>query len=139
MKWVVDYTGHICPIYFVSQPFTETKNTRKNGREISFVTKSRVARRDNYICQICGKPLKETEIEFDHIIPISKGGSSEESNIRVTCIKCNREKGNKIYDVVADLNEFFNITLKDDPQKRKEIFNMIITNKEIDTENKKWK
>ena len=93
--------GHLCPAYFVSEPFTETKNTRNRNRNISYATKARVARRDNNICQLCGKYLFDREIEFDHIIPFSKGGSSDESNIRVTCHKCNRQKGNKISEVVG--------------------------------------
>ncbi|MBU3967659.1 MAG: HNH endonuclease [Euryarchaeota archaeon] len=55
-----------------------------------------VVRRDNNQCQICGRTLKDSDIEFDHIIPISKGGSSEENNIRVTCLDCNRNKSCKI-------------------------------------------
>jgi 5-methylcytosine-specific restriction endonuclease McrA len=52
----------------------------------------RVVRRDNHTCQHCGKQLKDDEVEFDHIIPIVKGGSSEEHNIRLTCFDCNRDK-----------------------------------------------
>lgn len=92
--------GHLCPVYFVSEPFTETKDIRNRNRNISFATKARVARRDNNTCQLCGKQLLDREIEFDHIIPFSKGGSSDESNIRVTCHKCNRNKGNKVSEVV---------------------------------------
>ena len=92
--------GHLCPVYFVSEPFTETKDTRNRSRNISYATKVRVARRDNNICQICGKQLLDREIEFDHIIPFSKGGSSEESNIRVTCHRCNRKRGNKTSEVI---------------------------------------
>ena len=36
------------------------------------------------------------EIEFDHIIPLSKSGSTEEHNLRVTCFDCNRGKSNKV-------------------------------------------
>jgi 5-methylcytosine-specific restriction endonuclease McrA len=32
------------------------------------------------------------EVEFDHVIPMSKGGSSEEQNLRVACFDCNRSK-----------------------------------------------
>lgn len=87
---------HLCPVFFVNEPLTETKEMRRIGRYIPRKTIIRVARRDNYTCQICGKQLLDNEIEFDHIIPLSKGGSSEENNIRVTCFKCNRSKSNKI-------------------------------------------
>jgi hypothetical protein len=88
--------GHLCPVFFVNEPFTETKEMRRISRQIPFKTKIRVARRDNYTCQECGKHLKDDEIEFDHIIPFSKGGSSEEHNIRLTCFKCNRSKSDDI-------------------------------------------
>lgn len=93
--------GHLCPAYFVSEVFTETKEGRNRNRNISNPTKMRVARRDNYKCQICGEQLFDKEIEFDHIIPFSKGGTSAESNIRVTCRKCNRTKSNKISELVG--------------------------------------
>ena len=88
--------GHLCPVFFVNEPFTETNKLRRIGRYIPAKTKMRVARRDNYTCQICGKNLKDDDIEFDHIIPISKGGSSEEHNICTICPKCNRAKSNRI-------------------------------------------
>ena len=52
-------------------------------------------RRDNNQCQACGKILRDDEIEFDHIIPVARGGSSEEWNLRVTCFDCNRTKSAK--------------------------------------------
>jgi len=91
--------GHMCPIFFVNEPFTETTESRRISRYIPRVVMLRVVRRDNYTCQICGKHLLDNEIEFDHKIPLSKGGSTEESNIRVTCLDCNREKSSKIPEI----------------------------------------
>lgn len=88
--------GHLCPAYFVSEPFTETSTGRNRSRSISHSTIIRVARRDNNTCQICGKILLDREIEIDHIIPYSRGGTSDENNLRVTCLECNRKKGKKI-------------------------------------------
>ena len=88
--------GHICPAYFVSEPYTETESERNRSRHISNGTIIRVARRDNNTCQLCGKILLDRDIEIDHIIPYSRGGSSDESNLRVTCLECNRRKGKKI-------------------------------------------
>lgn len=88
--------GHLCPVFFVNEPFTETSELRRKGRYLSFSTKMRVARRDNYTCQKCGKHLKDDELEFDHVIPVSRGGNSEEHNIRLTCFDCNREKSNNV-------------------------------------------
>lgn len=88
--------GHLCPVFFVNEPFTETEEMRRIGRYIPAKMKMRVARRDNYTCQMCGKNLKDDDIEFDHMIPISKGGSSEEHNIRAICSECNRMKSDGI-------------------------------------------
>lgn len=87
--------GHICPVLFTAESFTETSELRRVGRHIPTAVKMRVARRDNNMCQEsgCGRVLNDFEIEFDHIIPIALGGSSEEGNVRVTCREHNRRKG----------------------------------------------
>ena len=86
--------GHICPVFFAAESMTETDEARRIGRRSpNFETMMRIVRRDNYRCQHCNKQLEDREVEFDHKIPISKGGSSEEHNIRLTCFRCNRDKG----------------------------------------------
>jgi hypothetical protein len=88
--------GHLCPVFFVNEPFTETQQPRRISRNIPRGIMMRVARRDHNTCQLCGRLLRDDEIEFDHIIPLSKGGSTEESNLRVACRDCNRGKGNEV-------------------------------------------
>lgn len=55
--------------------------------------------RDNYTCCTCGNST-HTEpnllLEIDHIIPVSKGGTTVENNLQTLCWKCNRSKGNKL-------------------------------------------
>jgi len=48
-----------------------------------------VWRRDEGKCQKCGSREK---LEYDHIIPVSKGGSNTERNIQLLCEHCNRSK-----------------------------------------------
>jgi 5-methylcytosine-specific restriction endonuclease McrA len=58
-----------------------------------------IKKRDNYTCQICGDSIyKNPHIEFhiDHIIPVSKGGITEENNLQTLCASCNLHKSNKI-------------------------------------------
>jgi len=47
----------------------------------------------NCKCVYCNKNLTFDEVEFDHFIPISKGGFHEKKNIKSSCLKCNRSKG----------------------------------------------
>ena len=88
--------GHICPVVYCGESITETSEARRRGRYIPFSVKMRVVRRDNHTCQECAKHLRDDEVEFDHIIPIAKGGSTEEHNLRLTCFDCNRGKSAKV-------------------------------------------
>lgn len=55
--------------------------------------------RDNFTCCNCGNSIHNEPnllLEIDHIIPVSKGGRTEENNLQTLCWKCNRSKSNKI-------------------------------------------
>ena len=52
-----------------------------------------VWRRDQGQCSRCGN---REELEYDHIIPISRGGSNTVRNVELLCEGCNRTKGDKI-------------------------------------------
>lgn len=53
----------------------------------------RVWNRDGGMCVKCGSMQN---LEFDHIIPHSKGGANTYRNLQLLCEKCNRDKSNKI-------------------------------------------
>lgn len=52
--------------------------------------------RDNYTCAYCGQV--GGILEVDHVIPISKGGTNYNSNLKTACRKCNRQKKDKSVD-----------------------------------------
>lgn len=57
-----------------------------------------ILERDDYTCQCCGASLHDDfnlKLEVDHIVPISKGGKTDPSNLQTLCQKCNRSKGAK--------------------------------------------
>lgn len=76
---------------------------------VSGSLRRRVMREGNYTCAACGLVGREVRfnrggygfptwlpsvyLSIDHIIPKSKGGTSERSNLRVLCTTCNTKKG----------------------------------------------
>jgi len=52
-----------------------------------------VFKRDGGRCVYCGAT---ENLQFDHIIPFSKGGATTIENLQLLCQKCNLEKSNKI-------------------------------------------
>ena len=66
---------------------------RKKSRYIPKPIKKIVWLRDNGKCVDCGST---DNLEYDHIIPFSKGGANTVKNIQILCSKCNRKKSNKI-------------------------------------------
>ena len=69
------------------------KEVKKRREKIPENVRIAVWRRDEGKCVKCGS---RENIEYDHIIPVSKGGSNTERNIQILCEKCNREKSDKI-------------------------------------------
>lgn len=68
-------------------------HSKNQRRLMAKERRERIKERDNYTCQICGKYMPdEVGLHIDHIIPVSKGGKSVESNLRVLCSKCNGMK-----------------------------------------------
>lgn len=58
-----------------------------------------IKQRDNYTCKLCSISAhteRNLLLEIDHIIPLSKGGLTTESNLQTLCWRCNRTKGAKI-------------------------------------------
>lgn len=85
--------GHHCPVFYVAEPLTETKELRNISRTIPRPLQFRILKRDNQICASCRQPVLDANIHFDHIIPWSKGGPTAEHNIRLLCDECNRKRG----------------------------------------------
>ena len=70
----------------------------KNQRKLmTKELRKRIMIRDNYTCQMCGKYMPdEVGLHIDHIVPVSKGGKTIESNLQVLCSKCNVRKSNNL-------------------------------------------
>ena len=74
----------------VSQSDSESSGARQ---PIPDDVKTLVWQRDGGRCIKCGS---QDNLEFDHVIPLSKGGSNTARNLQLLCEKCNRSKGGNI-------------------------------------------
>jgi 5-methylcytosine-specific restriction endonuclease McrA len=64
------------------------------------VTNTFLFARDGYRCQFCGRPgaeLRHREcLTRDHLVPLSRGGTNEWTNVVTACSNCNTRKGNRL-------------------------------------------
>jgi hypothetical protein len=93
------YLKHI-PINKILEALDKEDQKRYNelkkevgSRVIPKYVKMEVWRRDQGKCRECGS---QENLEFDHIIPFSKGGNNTTRNIQLLCETCNRKKKNNI-------------------------------------------
>ncbi len=71
----------------------DSTSEEKSDRYVPSSVKLAVWRRDHGKCVECDSKEK---LEYDHIIPVSKGGSNTERNIQLLCQTCNRKKSANI-------------------------------------------
>ena len=85
------------------------RRARKRENGVEFYRDADIYDRDNWICQLCGKPIDPNAEHrnedgslnlwyknIDHIIPLSKGGADAPHNVQASHFRCNVSKGNRI-------------------------------------------
>jgi len=73
-------------------------------RQVRFSRKN-IFERDNFTCQYCGKRppnrkvalkwMEKNQLNFDHVLPRSRGGKTTWNNIVASCLTCNSKKGDR--------------------------------------------
>ena len=66
--------------HYVNMPYKGVMLTRQN-----------IFKRDAHTCQYCGT---QKDLTLDHLVPRSKGGKSNWTNLVTACKRCNARKGN---------------------------------------------
>lgn len=64
-----------------------------------------VVERDGLECCYCCQPLTLESVTMEHIVPDSKKGTFNTTNLTVSCVKCNNRRGNKpFFDYCKQFN-----------------------------------
>jgi len=95
LEWHEDWQVH-SPSITMSVPSVMIVREFVKRRTNTSFSRSNVYCRDNYICQYCKQMFGHKELTIDHVIPKSKGGKTEWTNVVSACKKCNNQKGNTI-------------------------------------------
>lgn len=68
-------------------------NTAGADRSLQYLATQMLRERDGNTCYLCRKDMDGLRAVVEHIIPISRGGSNEPSNVALACTECNTKKG----------------------------------------------
>ena len=88
----VDLDALIEPGWLIIDGGEQKKTEKWPSRYISAQLKTEVMERDNHKCVACGSA---SNLEIDHVTPVSQGGASVKGNLQVLCRSCNRSKRTK--------------------------------------------
>jgi 5-methylcytosine-specific restriction endonuclease McrA len=61
-----------------------------NTTRVKQSKRKEIKQRDDYTCYLCG--TRSDQLTIDHVIPSSRGGSNEDSNLKSCCVSCNCAK-----------------------------------------------
>lgn len=89
----------------VKIPIWRKKFWWSQSRSVPAYIRALVFERDQGRCVNCGS---NKFLEFDHIIPYSKGGATSLENIQLLCQKCNRRKYNHLFEPFSTQNQYIN-------------------------------
>ena len=91
LEWHEDWQVHSPNITMTVPSVMMVREYVKRRTNTSF-NRSNVYLRDNYICQYCKQMFGHKDLTLDHVVPKSKGGKTEWTNVVSACRKCNNDK-----------------------------------------------
>lgn len=71
------------------------RNYRHVPIRLQVVTRKNILLRDGGRCQYCGQRFESSELTLDHVVPRSRGGKNEWSNLVTACKKDNHRKADR--------------------------------------------
>jgi 5-methylcytosine-specific restriction endonuclease McrA len=87
---------HVIALRHYNHMATCSRLDGKNGKLPARFSRLNLFIRDRNKCQYCGASEEDgADLNIDHVVPRSKGGRTEWTNIVLSCISCNNKKQDK--------------------------------------------
>lgn len=83
---------HRLDAYFEKRGENIFNHRRKSSGYITGTVRYEVLKRSKFHCELCGISAEKKALEVDHILPRSKNGSDDLSNLQALCYSCNSMK-----------------------------------------------
>jgi CRISPR/Cas system Type II protein with McrA/HNH and RuvC-like nuclease domain len=75
---------------------TSSSNHSQKHRSLPASVRFEILRRDGFTCRYCGRKAPLVSLQVDHIVPWSRGGTDNLSNLVTSCFECNIGKSDKL-------------------------------------------
>lgn len=64
-------------------------------RNMVTFSRNNIFARDGMVCQYCHQKFQKQDLTLDHVVPQSRGGKTNWTNIVTACLSCNSKKSDK--------------------------------------------
>lgn len=95
---VVESTGEIIrsPSMQMEMPSIVRMLRKPRSKKVSIkFSRANVLLRDGHRCMYCGGQFEPYQLNYDHVLPRSRGGRTDWENIVSACYDCNSKKGDR--------------------------------------------
>tara|TARA_R110002051_G_scaffold147066_1_gene219836 strand:+ start:559 stop:1101 length:543 start_codon:yes stop_codon:yes gene_type:complete len=90
LRWA--YNPHLVDSSTANKGVIKPRN-KPNRIPIRPKLRFKILERDKFKCTYCGVSRDSAVLHVDHVLPVSKGGTDDEANLRTACQLCNIGKG----------------------------------------------
>jgi hypothetical protein len=82
--------------HIINGEYTKYEEIKHKRIAISASLRRKIFIRDHWRCVLCNEGHEQNAVlSIDHIIPVCKGGTNNEDNLRTLCLACNIGKNTK--------------------------------------------
>lgn len=91
---------------YLRKPEVKLRATEKTMRRKALIRErttepvsyAEILMRDGRVCHLCGGAIPDGQLDFDHVIPLARGGAHTSKNIKPSHASCNRRKRDRHAD-----------------------------------------